>query len=64
MAGRVLAVDPGVTAVFAADDQMALGVLLALDEARTVRQDFEELGQCCLVQLLGLLEAAGRRSPT
>ena len=31
-AGRVLAKDPQVTAVFAANDQMALGLLLALRE--------------------------------
>ncbi|MFF0072516.1 LacI family DNA-binding transcriptional regulator [Streptomyces sp. NPDC005494] len=33
-AGRRLAAEPGVTAVFAANDQMALGVLRALTEAR------------------------------
>ena len=33
-AGRCLAADPSVTAVFVANDQMALGVLLALHEAR------------------------------
>ena len=44
-AGRRLAADPEVTAVFAANDQMALGVLLALAEAgRAVPGDVSVVG--------------------
>jgi DNA-binding LacI/PurR family transcriptional regulator len=44
-AGRRLAADPEVTAVFAANDQMALGILLALAEAgRAVPDDISVVG--------------------
>ncbi|MFH9618408.1 LacI family DNA-binding transcriptional regulator [Streptomyces pratensis] len=44
-AGRELAAEPGLTAVFAANDQMALGVLRALTEARRrVPQDVSVAG--------------------
>jgi DNA-binding LacI/PurR family transcriptional regulator len=44
-AGRVLANNPEVTAVFAANDQMALGLLRALDEAgRAVPRDVSVVG--------------------
>jgi DNA-binding LacI/PurR family transcriptional regulator len=44
-AGRRLAADPEVTAVFAANDQMALGILLALAEAgRAVPDDVSVVG--------------------
>ncbi len=44
-AGRVIAADPGVTAVFAGNDQMALGVLLALHETgRQVPNDVSVVG--------------------
>ena len=43
--GKLLAVDPSVTAVFAANDQLALGVLLALHEAgRRVPEDVSVIG--------------------
>ena len=43
--GRVLAADPEVTAVFAANDQMAVGLLRALHEAgRRVPQDVSVVG--------------------
>ncbi len=80
-AGREIARHREITAVFAANDQMALGVLRALGEEgltvpgdvsvvgfddvpeagyfqpplTTVRQDFEEIGRCCIERLLGLL---------
>ncbi|MBY8882824.1 LacI family DNA-binding transcriptional regulator [Actinacidiphila acidipaludis] len=44
-AGRLLAADPGCTAVFVANDQMALGVLRALHEAgRRVPEDVSVVG--------------------
>jgi DNA-binding LacI/PurR family transcriptional regulator len=44
-AGRVLAADPDVSAVFAANDQMAIGLLLALHEAgRAVPGDVSVIG--------------------
>jgi DNA-binding LacI/PurR family transcriptional regulator len=44
-AGRVLAADPDVSAVFAANDQMAIGLLLALHEAgRAVPGDVSVVG--------------------
>ena len=44
-AGRVLAADPEVSAVFAANDQMAIGLLLALHEAgRAVPGDVSVIG--------------------
>jgi DNA-binding LacI/PurR family transcriptional regulator len=44
-AGRVLAADPDVSAVFAANDQMAIGLLLALHEAgRPVPGDVSVIG--------------------
>jgi DNA-binding LacI/PurR family transcriptional regulator len=44
-AGRVLAADPAVSAVFAANDQMAIGLLLALHEAgRGVPDDVSVVG--------------------
>jgi DNA-binding LacI/PurR family transcriptional regulator len=44
-AGRVLTADPDVTAVFVANDQMALGLMLALDEAgRRVPDDICVVG--------------------
>ncbi|MFG3026855.1 LacI family DNA-binding transcriptional regulator [Streptomyces sp. NPDC048254] len=44
-AGRVLAADPGVTAVFAANDDMAIGLMRALTEAgRTVPEDVSVVG--------------------
>ena len=44
-AGRQLAADPAVTAVFAANDQMALGVLLAMHDAgRHVPDDVSVVG--------------------
>lgn len=44
-AGRVLAADPEVSAVFAGNDQMAIGLLLALHEAgRTVPGDVSVVG--------------------
>ncbi len=81
-AGARLAQDPGVTAVFAANDQTALGVVRALNEAgrkvpedvsvvgfddtpesgyfipalTTVRQDFGEVGRCCVELLLSLMD--------
>jgi DNA-binding LacI/PurR family transcriptional regulator len=43
--GRVLAADPEVTAVFAANDQMAIGLMLALHEAgRAVPRDVSVIG--------------------
>ncbi len=45
VAGRRLAADPSVTAVFVANDHMAMGVLLALDEAgRRVGSDVSVVG--------------------
>ncbi|MEV6765016.1 LacI family DNA-binding transcriptional regulator [Streptomyces sp. NPDC051105] len=44
-AGRELAADPGVTAVFAANDDMAIGLIRALTEAgRTVPDDVSVVG--------------------
>jgi DNA-binding LacI/PurR family transcriptional regulator len=44
-AGRVFAADPDVSAVFAANDQMAIGLLLALHEAgRAVPGDVSVIG--------------------
>ncbi|MBA2445174.1 MAG: LacI family DNA-binding transcriptional regulator [Nocardioidaceae bacterium] len=44
-AGRVLSREPGVTAVFAANDQMALGLIRALNEAgRRVPEDVSVVG--------------------
>lgn len=44
-AGRVLAEDPGVTAVFAANDQMALGVMKAMvDAGRRIPGDVSVVG--------------------
>lgn len=45
LAGRELAADPGVSAVYAANDQMALGVLRAMGEqGRRVPQDVSVVG--------------------
>ncbi|MET0903945.1 MAG: substrate-binding domain-containing protein, partial [Acidimicrobiales bacterium] len=44
-AGRALAADPTVTAIFVANDQMALGVMLALHDARRrVPEDVSVVG--------------------
>lgn len=45
LAGRLLAREPGVTAVFAANDQMALGLVAALrEEGRRVPEDISVVG--------------------
>ena len=80
-AGKLLAENPNVTAIYVANDQMSLGLIEALNECgkeipndisivgfddipeaaffrpplTTVKLDFEEVGRCCVEQLLRMI---------